>query len=117
MQICKKAKNPTSIVILQLVIAESNGAEPDLYYSIGTQGEQFVNYKNSCFMKKYSLTRTLWHQNTPFNNDCPWRSGVRAKAGCGAIAMAQIVAYHRYPKIIDGYAYNWDAISSVINGM
>lgn len=43
-----------------------------------------------------------WHQNSPFNKYCP--SG--CLAGCVPLAMAQMMAYHKYPTslpALDGY--------------
>jgi hypothetical protein len=46
---------------------------------------------------------TVWHQGSPFNDQCPlkrwlpWHSYTRAPAGCVAIAVAQIMAYHGHP--------------------
>lgn len=45
------------------------------------------------------LLSTKWHQNSPFNSKCPNQS----KAGCVAIAMAQIMKFHEHPN-----TYNWD---------
>lgn len=48
--------------------------------------------------------RTKWHQNSPFNKNCfvfGLPSGTSCPAGCVAIAMAQIMAYHRYPETIN----------------
>ncbi len=45
------------------------------------------------------LLSTKWHQNSPFNAKCPNQS----KAGCVAIAMAQIMKFHEHPK-----TYNWN---------
>lgn len=40
------------------------------------------------------LIKTHWHQNAPYNNLCPKDStGKRMLAGCGPIAMAQVVNY------------------------
>lgn len=44
------------------------------------------------------LLSTEWHQNSPFNAQCPNQS----KAGCVAIAMAQIMKFHEHPN-----KYNW----------
>lgn len=51
-----------------------------------------------------AMLETKWHQNKPFNNLCPIRSQwgfgkMRpAPAGCVPIALAQIMAYHEFPK-------------------
>ena len=39
------------------------------------------------------MLTTSWHQKTPFNNECPSGSA----AGCGAIAVAQIMNYYKMP--------------------
>lgn len=56
-------------------------------------------YSRSCF------TTTQWHQQAPYNNKCFTDDGLPAYAGCVAIAMAQMMAYHQYPT-----SYNWDAM-------
>ena len=57
------------------------------------------------------LVKTRWHQNSPFNDQCPLINGVHAKAGCGPIATAQVLAYHKDIDSYNGYVYNWDSIS------
>ncbi len=43
------------------------------------------------------LLNTQWSQNAPYNNFCPidLSNGKRSVAGCPAVAMAQIINYHR----------------------
>jgi hypothetical protein len=40
---------------------------------------------------------TNWHQNAPYNDDCPMDliNAARSVAGCPAVAMAMIMNYHR----------------------
>lgn len=52
-----------------------------------------------------SYTTTQWHQGSPYNQRCYTEDGQRAVAGCVAIAMAQIMAYHQHPA-----TYNWEAM-------
>jgi hypothetical protein len=43
---------------------------------------------------------TKWHQNSPYNDECPELTpdvDDRTKAGCAAIAMAQIMRYWKWP--------------------
>lgn len=47
--------------------------------------------------KKGPLMTTKWHQDFPYNYQCP------GKVGCVPTAMAQIMKYHRYPA-----NYNWN---------
>jgi hypothetical protein len=43
------------------------------------------------------LIETDWDQGSPYNNFCPKYNGVSTRAGCVAIAMAQIMRYHEWP--------------------
>ena len=38
---------------------------------------------------------TKWHQNSPYNDFCPMDGDKRSIAGCPAVAMAQILNYHK----------------------
>lgn len=42
-----------------------------------------------------SLMKTTWHQDAPYNSQCPLISGRRAKVGCVALALGQILAYNK----------------------
>ena len=60
------------------------------------------------------LIKTQWGQHYPFNLLCPETDNNNGEntyklAGCGPVAMAQVVNYHRYPSMSpDGrYAYDW----------
>ena len=60
------------------------------------------------------LIKTQWGQHYPFNLLCPETDNNNGEntyklAGCGPVAMAQVVNYHRYPSMSpDGqYEYNW----------
>ena len=62
------------------------------------------------------LGEMRWDQDTPFNNMCPVYSGnVRCAAGCVAIAVAQIMAYHRYPTKCSGSVNYTDEGSHAVN--
>lgn len=54
------------------------------------------------------LLTTKWHQNSPFNDMVP--SG--RDAGCGAIAIAQVMKYYQYPQSLslNGYPFGWSNI-------
>lgn len=57
------------------------------------------------------LVQTKWGQNTPFNLLCPKDSvsGQNALAGCGPIAMAQIIRYTEQPAVSpSGDSYQWN---------
>lgn len=51
---------------------------------------------------------TLWAQGYPYNKYCPVLSnGSHAAVGCVAVAMGQVLAYHRRPEKINGYVMKW----------
>lgn len=56
-----------------------------------------------------------WDQTSPYNNMCPKFDSVHVAAtGCVATAMAQVMAYYKYPKQlkadIPGYVNRWNGI-------
>lgn len=56
-----------------------------------------------------------WDQTSPYNNMCPKYDSVHVAAtGCVATAMAQVMAYYKYPKQlkadIPGYVNQWNGI-------
>lgn len=53
--------------------------------------DTLVNRRNSFYV------RTKWYQDSPFNNECidPLNPGVVNKAGCGPIAIGQILAHNQ----------------------
>ncbi len=61
--------------------------------------------------------QTKWGQDHPFNGMCNdnyfvYKSRDNYKAGCVAVALAQILAYHRNPQSAYGHTYNWDKINN-----
>ena len=53
------------------------------------------------------LLSTEWHQKLPYNYYCPVINDSIAVAGCVPIAISQIMAYHKYPPVVNGYLINW----------
>ncbi len=43
------------------------------------------------------LITSLWGQKAPFNSQCPSVNSTNCPAGCTAVAMAQVMRYHKYP--------------------
>ena len=63
------------------------------------------------------MLQTSWIQQYPYNYYCPTTNVAdencrgRGYAGCLAVALGQILAYHQYPNVIDNvYAPVWQAI-------
>ena len=61
------------------------------------------------------LVLTQWGQGHPFNLLCPKTENTKGEtthklAGCGPVAMAQMVNYHRYPSMSPDktYEYDWE---------
>lgn len=48
-----------------------------------------------------------WHQRSPYNKYCYTSTGQQALVGCTAVATTQIMAYHQWPKKLDGVTYRW----------
>ncbi|MBR1932409.1 MAG: C10 family peptidase [Prevotella sp.] len=44
------------------------------------------------------LLRTAWGQHSPYNDLCPTEGKNRCLTGCVATAMAQVMAFHRWPE-------------------
>ena len=44
------------------------------------------------------LVKTTWNQTTPYNNMCPLSYDSKSYTGCGPTAVAQVLAYWKYPK-------------------
>lgn len=59
------------------------------------------------------LIQTQWGQGSPYNGKCPIdpSTGNVCAAGCDAVALAQILNYHRYPKQgVGSHAYTTDSL-------
>ena len=59
------------------------------------------------------MMNTAWHQDDPFNRRYGYVSGTtqRYKAGCGPVALAQILYCNRYPNSINGVIFDWDLLA------
>lgn len=57
------------------------------------------------------MLKTKWHQGSPYNDLCIRSNGNNADAGCGTIAIAQLVYYYKSPSVINGYTVNWDDLA------
>lgn len=57
------------------------------------------------------LLKTEWHQYSPYYNLCLTSSGYNVAAGCVAIALGQIMAYHKKPLSYNNHTYQWEGIT------
>ncbi|WP_159101322.1 C10 family peptidase [Prevotella dentasini] len=58
------------------------------------------------------LISSTWGQDYPYNSHCPVYRGQKTVTGCVATAVAQVMAYHQYPKATTATipAYTTDAL-------
>ena len=65
------------------------------------------------------LDDIAWGQDEPYNNMCPTISGSSTVAGCGAVAMSQIMRFHKHPASlqadIPSYSYTLNGSSVTID--
>ena len=75
------------------------------------KGVMYHVYRQYETVRHEAILPTQWDQGDPYNNKCPLiNDSQHAAAGCAAIAMGQIMAYHRYPSSAFSHSYNWSAI-------
>lgn len=55
----------------------------------------------------------LWGQGHPYNMFCFDNEGRRARTGCVATAVAQAMAYYRFPESYDGHTFHWQEMLGV----
>lgn len=56
------------------------------------------------------LVKVKFNQYAPYNNECPMRGEKHAPAGCGPIAVIQLMSALKYPSTIDNITYDWNTI-------
>lgn len=55
------------------------------------------------------------HQDSPYNKYCPVTMGITSLVGCPAVAMEQVLSYHKYPYYLLGTAMKWDDVNDGTN--
>ena len=73
----------------------------EIYSKTATRGTGSNDYPEEFVVRNtkeipYMIT-TKWNQGNPYNKMCPAIDGVNCVAGCGAVAVAQILNYFRLP--------------------
>jgi hypothetical protein len=104
----------------QDIINMANTLGATLQYTIiGIRGDYVPTSQN----KKGPLLTTEWDQQYPFNYLCPPYGSsnpyANYPAGCVAVAVGQIMKYHRKPALINNpstHQYNWDNMPDRYNG-
>lgn len=86
------------------IIQEATGAIYPIYDHLVDALSFAVEINVSNNYTKSNLLQTQWNQTGTFNQSFPVLSnGKRAYAGCGPVALGQIMKYYRYPA-----TYQWD---------
>ncbi len=86
------------------IIQEATGAIYPIYDHLVDALSFAVEINVSNNYTKSNLLETQWNQTGTFNQSFPLLSnGQRAYAGCGPVALGQIMKYYRYPA-----TYPWD---------
>ena len=75
--------------------------------------ETVIGYINPVVNQVGRLLTTDWHGASPFNDFCP----VGCQAGCGPIAVAQVMKYHQFPPSItwSDYTFGWSDVPAIPN--
>ncbi|MBQ9185472.1 MAG: C10 family peptidase [Bacteroidales bacterium] len=60
-----------------------------------------------------NIIPTKWGQGAPYNKYCKTPNGNNALVGCVAIAIGQIMAYHKYDIVYNGHYYDWDIMEKI----
>ncbi|MDR2911433.1 MAG: C10 family peptidase [Bacteroidales bacterium] len=103
----------------QNIINMANTLGATLQYTIiGIRGDYVPTSQN----RKGPLLTTEWGQWYPFNYICPPNTGGSTSnypAGCVAVAVGQIMRYHKKPALVNNpynHQYNWDNMPDKYNG-
>lgn len=59
------------------------------------------------------MIKAKWDQGTPYNDQTPTIDGQHCLTGCGATALAQVLAYHRFPAQASGEGYCTYSVNNV----
>ena len=66
---------------------------------------------------KAPLMKTLWEQSNDYNNKVSVQCGYdQAPVGCVAIAVGQLLAYHKKPAVLKGRTMHWDDMTKINAG-
>jgi len=74
--------------------------------------------RDTVFHKQAPLLRTKWNQSVSPYNDLCYNNGEQCPAGCGPIAVAQLLMSNQYPSniTINGQPFSWNLLSQCYYG-
>ncbi len=88
------------------------------YQKIDKSLKSYVTGTRFVYIGEYespNWLQTTWGQDGPYNDSvpfCPGSTTYRCVAGCMATAVAQVMAYWKYPSSIYGHTFNWTGMTS-----
>ncbi|NOY60175.1 MAG: T9SS type A sorting domain-containing protein [Calditrichaeota bacterium] len=79
-------------------IRQKNDRKWQIGYKIAAAESTFYQWPEQGSTATGGWLETTWHQHAPYNSFCPVDpfSNLKSQVGCVAIAMAQVVNYHKY---------------------
>jgi len=93
-------------------VKESSNFFAPLLFQSTAQEKNFSSLNSDMVIADPAMS-VSWHQNTPFNNYCPYGDSGRTVVGCVATAAAQIMKYWNYPNAgIGSHSYYWSGDTS-----
>ncbi|MCF0172800.1 MAG: C10 family peptidase [Bacteroidales bacterium] len=99
--------NPGLIVTLsnaQSVLARADSLDEPYGYEITYE---YGEWENQFSTPIYGYCPVKWAQGSPYNQYCFTSDGQRAKTGCVATAVAQLMSIYQYPTSYSGFSFNW----------
>lgn len=82
--------------------------DPSIYAIVNYGGQMCHDVTKETKTTPFYLLDTKWGQGWPYNYECFTTTGEQAVTGCAAIAMGQIMRYHKQPQTYNGHQYFWD---------
>ena len=67
---------------------------------------------------KYAYVPVVWNQIAPYNNtvnailNAQNNTSNNYLAGCGPVAIGQLMAYYKYPSVAGSYTFDWNAMTA-----
>lgn len=76
---------------------------------VNTKGGYTVysKYQNIFYNPKGGYCKVHWHQNSPFNNQCPVKYTKKTVVGCIAVACAQLMSIYQHPSKYKDTTLHW----------
>lgn len=87
--------------------------DPRLYPVVDFGGKQCFRVVKKTQSEPFYMLETQWGQRYPYNQECRTKEGQTAVAGCVAVALGQIMAYHKQPQSYNGHTYYWDSMPKI----